>query len=561
MHCRRLLRPSLIAVVVLTLVGAVVPAAGAVATPTVEVTAPRAVIGPAGDVLVRVTLANPTTETMRVLRWNTPADGLSEPLFDVTRDGVPVEYIGPLVKRAAPTAADYLRLEPGATRFYDVDLSEAYSFAAGGAYAIRYRTTANELLAVGRAKVAGELVSNEFDLVVGGRPDPAPSIGATSVTNPGCSAGQETDLAAALVAANVYATEAVEYFSDNRAGARYQTWFGTYNTTRWQTVRSNVQALASVTGGTGVRFTCGDPSCGSGGVFAFVYPTNPYMVYVCGGFWSAALTGTDSRAGTLIHEITHFTVVAGTVDYAYGQAAAMALAVSDADDAVGNADNYEYFAENTPVTTDNAPAYTIDALAFDFGSQTLGTAGASQTFTVTSTGDANVVFGTVAIAGNFVLTGGTCSGATIVPAATCTISAAFAPTTAGAASGAISLPSNAVAAPSTLSLSGTGAAETAPVVATAAAATPQPAAPVRVAARIQRASRLAISVGTSRTERWTFRVRVKRANGSWATVTTARGVPGGAVRIVDLPKGRYQVVVDPANGMAGATSATVTLRR
>ena len=561
MHCRRLLRPSLIAVVVLALVGAVVPAAGAVATPTVEVTAPRAVIGPAGDVLVRVTLANPTTETMRVLRWNTPADGLSEPLFDVTRDGVPVEYIGPLVKRAAPTAADYLRLEPGATRFYDVDLSEAYSFAAGGAYAIRYRTTANELLAVGRAKVAGGLVSNEFELVVGGRPDPAPSIGATSVTNPGCSAGQETDLVAALAAANVYVTEAVAYFSDNRAGARYQTWFGTYSTTRWQTVRSNVQALASVTGGTDVQFTCEDPLCGPGGVFAFVFPTNPYMVYVCGGFWSAALTGTDSRAGTLIHEITHFTVVAGTVDYAYGQAAAMALAVSDADDAVDNADNYEYFAENTPVTTDNAPAYTIDALAFDFGSQTLGTAGASQTFTVTSTGDANVVFGTVATAGNFVLTGGTCSGATIAPAATCTISAAFAPTTAGAANGAISLPSNAVAAPSTLSLSGTGAAETAPVVATAAAATPQPAAPVRVAARIQRASRLAISVGSSRTERWTFRVRVKRANGSWVTVTTARGVPGGAVRIVDLPKGKYQVVVDPANGMAGATSATVTLRR
>ena len=564
MHCCRLLRPALIATVVLTLVGAVVPVAGAVATPTVEVTAPRSVIGPSGDVLVRVTLANPTTETMRVLRWNTPADGLSEPLFDVTRDGVPVEYIGPLVKRAAPTAADYLRLEPGATRFYDVDLSEAYSFAAGGAYAIRYRTTANELLAVGRAKVAGGLVSNEFELVVGGRPDPAPSIGATSVTNPGCSTGQETDLAAALAAANVYATEAVEYFSDNRAGARYQTWFGTYSATRWPTVRSHVQALASVTGGTGVRFTCGDPLCGSGGVFAFVYPTNPYMVYVCGGFWSAALTGTDSRAGTLIHEITHFTVVAGTDDYAYGQSAAMALAVSNANQAVDNADNYEYFAENTPVTTDNAPAYTIDALALDFGTQLLGTTGGSQTFTVTSTGDTPVTFSTASATGDFVLSGGTCSGATIAPAASCTIVASFAPSVAGPRSGTVDLPSNAAAAPSTLSLSGTGAAPTAPaepVVTTAAAAKPQPAVAVRVAARIQRASRLAITVGTSRTERWTFRVRVKRANGTWATVTTARGVPGGAVRIVDLPKGRYQVVVDSANGMTGTTSATVSLRR
>jgi hypothetical protein len=299
-------------------------------------------------------------------------------------------------------------------------------------------------------------------------------------------------------------------------------------------------------------------------VFAFVYPTNPYMVYVCGGFWSAALTGTDSRAGTLIHEITHFTVVAGTDDYAYGQSAAMALAVSNANQAVDNADSYEYFAENTPVTTDNAPAYTIDALALDFGTQLLGTTGASQTFTVTSTGDTPVTFSTASATGDFVLSGGTCSGATIAPAASCTIVASFAPSVAGPHSGTVDLPSNAAAAPSTLSLSGTGAAPTAPaepVVTTAAAAIPQPAASVRVAARIQRASRLAISVGTSRTERWTFRVRVKRANGSWATVTTARGVPGGVVRIVDLPKGRYQVVVDPANGMAGATSATVTLRR
>ena len=555
-------------VIAITLVCLLAPVAGAATTaspPTASITAPRAVIGPAGEVLVRVTLANPTAETVRVLKWNTPADRLSEPLFDVTRDGERVEYLGPLVKRAAPTAADYLRLEPGATRSYDVDLSEAYSFATDGVYAIRYRTAANELFAVGRAKVAGELVSNEFELVVGGRPDPAPPIGATSVTNPGCSAGQETDLVAALAAANVYATEAVAYFSDNRAGARYQTWFGTYSTTRWQTVRSNVQALASVTGGTDVQFTCEDPLCGPGGVFAFVFPTNPYMVYVCGGFWSAALTGTDSRAGTLIHEITHFTVVAGTDDYAYGQADAMALAVSDANRAVDNADNYEYFAENTPVTTDNAAAYTIDALVFDFGSQMLGTAGASQTFTVTSTGDANVVFGSVAIAGDFVLTGGTCSGAIIAPAATCTISAAFAPTTAGAANGTVSLPSNAVAAPGTLTLTGSGASPPPPppppAVPVTAAVTVAPATAVRVIARARGASRLTIAVGTAGSGQWTFRIRVRRPNGTWAVVSTARGVPGGKARIFDLPRGRYQVVVDAGNGMKAGTSSVVTLLR
>ena len=61
-----------------------------------------------------------------------------------------------------------------------------------------------------------------------------------------------------------------------------------------------------------------------------------------------ALTGTDSKAGTLIHEMSHFTVVAGTDDYVYGQAGAKNLAITNPNNAVNNADNHEYFAENTP---------------------------------------------------------------------------------------------------------------------------------------------------------------------------------------------------------------------
>jgi peptidyl-Lys metalloendopeptidase len=41
-------------------------------------------------------------------------------------------------------------------------------------------------------------------------------------------------------------------------------------------------------------------------------------------------------------------VVAGTDDFAYGQTAAMNLAINNPNNAVQNADNHEYFAENTP---------------------------------------------------------------------------------------------------------------------------------------------------------------------------------------------------------------------
>lgn len=58
--------------------------------------------------------------------------------------------------------------------------------------------------------------------------------------------------------------------------------------------------------------------------------------------------GTDSKAGTLIHEMSHFTVVAGTDDIVYGQTGAKNLANSNPDSTIRNADSHEYFSENTP---------------------------------------------------------------------------------------------------------------------------------------------------------------------------------------------------------------------
>lgn len=63
------------------------------------------------------------------------------------------------------------------------------------------------------------------------------------------------------------------------------------------------------------------------------------------------MTGTDSRAGTLVHEMSHFNVIANTDDHEYGQVAARRLARKNPNKAVNNADNYEYYAENTPVLT------------------------------------------------------------------------------------------------------------------------------------------------------------------------------------------------------------------
>ena len=55
--------------------------------------------------------------------------------------------------------------------------------------------------------------------------------------------------------------------------------------------------------------------------------------------------GIDSKAGTLVHEMSHFNVTAGTSDYAYGTSACQRLASSNPKKAINNADSHEYFAE------------------------------------------------------------------------------------------------------------------------------------------------------------------------------------------------------------------------
>ena len=82
--------------------------------------------------------------------------------------------------------------------------------------------------------------------------------------------------------------------------------------------------------------------------YAYVYPNQPYIIHLCNAFWAAPTAGTDSKGGTIVHEMSHFTVNGGTADNAYGQTAAKNLARTNPTKAVANADNHEYFAENTP---------------------------------------------------------------------------------------------------------------------------------------------------------------------------------------------------------------------
>ena len=90
--------PILIALLVASVVGAA-PKDG----PIVALSVTQGKFASSEDVLVTVTIFNPTKNTVKVLRWFTPEDQTAERLFAVTRNGEPVAYTGPVYKRVPAT--------------------------------------------------------------------------------------------------------------------------------------------------------------------------------------------------------------------------------------------------------------------------------------------------------------------------------------------------------------------------------------------------------------------------------------------------------------------------
>jgi peptidyl-Lys metalloendopeptidase len=296
------------------------------------------------NIPVTISISNTGKRDVQILRWKTTLDGVKEDLFEVNLNGKAVEYIGPDYKRPAPVATDYITLKAGETIESTIDISGFYDFSETGSYEIRYKSESQDT-----NSKSVSLLSENAQTWIEGRDTKAPEINTADAVSgstafSGCSTSRQSSLLTARDGASTYATVAYNYLNAGTVGSRYTTWFGTYNSTRYNTVKNNFLKIRNAMVTASVTFNC---AC-TDSAYAYVYPTQPYAIYLCNAFWSAPATGTDSKAGTLVHEMSHFNVVAGTNDYAYGQTAAKNLARTNPKRAIANADNHEYFAENTP---------------------------------------------------------------------------------------------------------------------------------------------------------------------------------------------------------------------
>jgi uncharacterized Zn-binding protein involved in type VI secretion len=71
-----------------------------------------------------------------------------------------------------------------------------------------------------------------------------------------------------------------------------------------------------------------------------------YIIYVDDLFWQAGRYGKNSKAGILIHELSHCRHIGKTEDHAYEEFGCLSLALHLPGKALENADNYEFFIES-----------------------------------------------------------------------------------------------------------------------------------------------------------------------------------------------------------------------
>jgi peptidyl-Lys metalloendopeptidase len=344
--------------------------AGAQAAPKIEKANPLRIAMLARDNgNVEVTVTNTSRKTARIPTWQLPSAEAQSDLFAVSRNGEEIPYEGRMIKRGTPTAADFAILRPGESRRVTLNLAEAYDLSKTGDYTVTFAAPLQFASMSGGAQlkqVSGQpMVAQSAPMriwIEGGAATPTerlnlaaaearkarPTPGAITngVNYTGCTAARTSSAGTAVISARTYASNAKGYLNAGATGARYTTWFGAYTSSRYGTANQHFNNISTAMNQSAGQITI---NCGcTQNYYAYVYPTQPYQIYVCNAFWSAPNTGTDSKAGTLVHEMSHFTVVAGTNDNAYGQSAAKSLAISNPTQALNNADSHEYFAENTP---------------------------------------------------------------------------------------------------------------------------------------------------------------------------------------------------------------------
>ena len=171
----------------------------------------------------------------------------------------------------------------------------------------------------------------------------------------GCSAQQGAVVDDALRAAKDLTLKAAVDVGDT---PQYARWFGRHSVQNAERVRRNLKSVVTAIRSGAVTAQCEprDLDGCSSGEYAFVYAAEPYLMHLCPSFFNlphlAALqpgaqrSENGTREGTIVHELSHFRIVADTEDHCYSRSVCSDMARTNPRRAIDNADSYQYYTED-----------------------------------------------------------------------------------------------------------------------------------------------------------------------------------------------------------------------
>lgn len=302
--------------------------------------------------------------------------------FIVKCNGKELEYDGYLVKRGQITEESYILLKAGEKLLVSVNLEQNYKLDKTGYYTIQFAREIHfkrELKAEQLSESRREFVKSKrkaFLLLGRKRTDRLATVGETERGRE--SLRQDTISGDGI---GYYQQPVIEFYGDEKSypkerketfrkmtlkahytmayylyftrrelaaeesirqgNLHYEMVFGSYNKDRYDKAKEIYDKVEEAVRRDRITYIYREMSKDN----IFGYTTKgSRTVYLCQAYMRAALTGEDSKAGTILHELTH--AAADTNDVCYGREKCRKLAKEETEKTIENADSYEFFLES-----------------------------------------------------------------------------------------------------------------------------------------------------------------------------------------------------------------------
>lgn len=164
-----------------------------------------------------------------------------------------------------------------------------------------------------------------------------------------CSADDTRAATKAMADAKAALNKAIDTFKSPSAAdvPRQSRWFGALSSASAKQVQGAYESALTLA--TFTQFYCPRVNdldfAWEAGDLAAVHPAAPGAIFLTPAFFKKPVTGSDSQAGTFVHELTHLVGIGLHPEW-YGVAKAKNLAASDPVKARNNSDNYQYYVED-----------------------------------------------------------------------------------------------------------------------------------------------------------------------------------------------------------------------